>query len=157
MRKVKKPVKAKNPIFPYIVLPLLAIILYANTFNHSYTMDDDVYITQHRSVQKGLKGVGEIFGHGSLYGFNQVGGNQPYRPVYLLSFALEKEFGKNTPPPRHVMNVLLFALTALLLYHLFLLMLGERRYVIAFFATVLFIVHPVHTEVVASVKSRDEI
>ena len=159
-KQIKKPVKEGKPkkaLFPYFVLPLLAIIIYANTFNHSYTMDDDVYITQHHSVQKGLKGAGEIFSHGSLYGFNQVGGNQPYRPVYLLSFALEKEFGKNSAPARHVMNVLLFALTAFFLYRLFILMLGEQQYVIAFFATVLFIVHPVHTEVVASIKSRDEI
>jgi protein O-mannosyl-transferase len=157
MKKTKKPVKIKNPLFPYIVLPLLAIVLYANTFNHAYTMDDDVYITQHKSVQKGLKGVGEIFSHGSLYGFNQVGGNQPYRPITLLSFAIEKEIGNNKAPARHVMNVLLYALTAIFLYRLLLLMLGSNRIGIAFFSTVLFVVHPIHTEVVASIKSRDEI
>jgi protein O-mannosyl-transferase len=159
-KQVKKPVKevkAKHALYPYFVLPLLALLLYANTFNHSYTMDDDVYITQHRSVQKGLNGIGEIFSHGSLYGFNQVGGIQPYRPVYLLTFALEKEFGQNKPGARHVMNVLLYALIAIFLYRLLVLLFGPARYVIAFFATVLFIAHPIHTEVVASIKSRDEI
>src|SRR5436853_4168736 len=109
-KKPLKEVKPKKVLFPYFILPLLAIILYANTFNYSYTMDDDVYITQHRSVQKGFAGIGEIFSHGSLYGFNQVGGTQPYRPVYLMSFAIEKQLGKNTASSRHVVNVLLFAL-----------------------------------------------
>src|ERR1043165_2616865 len=117
-KKSSKEVKVKSVLFPYFLLPLLAIILYANTFNYSYTMDDDVYITQHRSVQKGFAGIGEIFTHGSLYGFNQVGGTQPYRPVYLATFAIEKGFGKNTAPPRHVMNVLLYALTSIFLYQL---------------------------------------
>src|SRR5436190_1766301 len=103
-KKTTKEIKAKKVLFPYLVLPLLAIILYSNTFNYSYTMDDDVYITQHRSVQKGFRGIGEIFSHGSLYGFNQVGGTQPYRPVYLLTFAIEKEIGKNTAASRHIMN-----------------------------------------------------
>jgi protein O-mannosyl-transferase len=156
-KKPVKEVKHKRALFPYVVLPLLALVLYANTFNHGYTMDDDVYITQHRSVQKGFKGIGEIFSHGSLYGFNQVSGTQPYRPVYLLTYALEKEIGKNTAGARHVVNVLLFALLSVVLYRLLVLMLGEQRYVMAFFATALFVVHPVHTEVVASIKSRDEI
>src|SRR5437763_10601967 len=145
VKKQVKEAKQKKVLLPYFVPPLLAIVIYVNTCNFTYTMDDDVYITQHHSVQKGLKGIGEIFSHGSLYGFNQVGGNQPYRPITLLSFALEKEFGKNSAPARHVINVLLYALTAIFLYQFLLLLFGEKRYMIAFFASILFIVHPVHT------------
>jgi tetratricopeptide (TPR) repeat protein len=157
VKKSRKEVKPKKVLFPFLVLPLLAVILYANTFNYSYTMDDDVYITQHRSVQKGFAGISEIFSHGSLYGFNQVGGTQPYRPIYLLSFAIEKEIGKNTAASRHVMNMLLYALTSIFLYQLLLLILGADKSALAFLVTALFIVHPIHTEVVASIKSRDEI
>ncbi len=66
----------------------------------------------------------------------------------------------------HLVNVLLYALTGVVLYLLLLKMFakGERpkspygyAAFVALAATLLFVVHPIHTEVVANVKGRDEI
>lgn len=58
---------------------------------------------------------------------------------------------------RHVFQVIYFALSMMVLFwflHAYLL----RSYPgIAFIATLLFVFHPIHTEVVANIKSRDEI
>jgi Flp pilus assembly protein TadD len=155
IKKPAKEIKAKKVLFPYFVLPLLAIVLYSNTFHHEYTMDDDMFVAMNKSVQKGLSATPEIFSHNSIYGFNSEEGPQAYRPFTLLSYAFEKSLGFNTPGARHVVNVLLFALTCLLLYHFIYLV--SKNSLFSFFSTLLFLVHPIHTEVVASIKSRDEI
>lgn len=64
--------------------------------------------------------------------------------------------------PFHLLTVLLFAATCLLLFHTLLLLLGEHRgagyaTMVAWMASVLFAAHPIHTEVVANVKGCDEI
>lgn len=69
----------------------------------------------------------------------------------------KKENEEHLAMIRHLVNVLLYSLSCVVL--LFFL----QRYVfpadpdIAFLATLIFLVHPMHTEVVANVKSRDEI
>ena len=53
------PVKY-NYIFASIV-GLIGILLYANTYQHGYVLDDQVAITLNQNVQKGLGGIGGIF------------------------------------------------------------------------------------------------
>ncbi len=62
----------------------------------------------------------------------------------------------------HLVNVLLYGFTGIVLYLLLLQLLGPKRntvfaYFIALVTTALFIAHPIHTEVVANIKGRDEI
>ena len=62
----------------------------------------------------------------------------------------------------HLMNVLLFGLTSVLLYLVFLQLFKKQpnqtfAYFIALGTSLLFVVHPVHTEAVANIKGRDEI
>ncbi|HAF27945.1 MAG TPA: hypothetical protein DCG75_02760 [Bacteroidales bacterium] len=62
----------------------------------------------------------------------------------------------------HFINVLLYALTVLVLYilleRLFLNYKPNKWYLsISFIASILFLAHPIHTEVVANIKGRDEI
>lgn len=97
-----------------------------------------------------------------------------YRPLSLATFALEIElFGKDfhdengilvgqgCPAINHAMNAVYYALTVVLLY-IILVRLFPRRdkswwFSIPFIATLLFAFHPIHTEVVANIKGRDEI
>jgi protein O-mannosyl-transferase len=55
------------------------------------------------------------------------------------------------------MNVLLYALTAVLLFQLLRRLLKQYNPLLPFFCTLLYIAHPLHTEVVANIKSRDEL
>lgn len=152
---VSKPASATK------YLPLLAAIfaflLYSPSIGYEYTLDDDVYFIKHKSVQKGLSGTAEIFSRGSLADFDNSEGLQPYRPFYLFVFALEKTVFGQSPAISHFINVLFYALLAasvlVLLRKLFL----HSSPYFSLLVGLLFIVHPVHTEVVASVKSRDEI
>ncbi|MFN8322909.1 MAG: tetratricopeptide repeat protein [Chitinophagales bacterium] len=65
----------------------------------------------------------------------------------------------------HAVNILLFAFTTLLLYYILLQILPSKLSLksplgdlgVAFFATMLYAAHPIHTEAVSNVKGRDEV
>ena len=58
---------------------------------------------------------------------------------------------------RHGVNVVLYVLSVLLLFHWLHTFLVKDHPDVAFFTSLLFLIHPLHTEVVANIKSRDEI
>jgi hypothetical protein len=80
-----------------------------------------------------------------------------YRPLSVAAFACEWAIAPNAPGFHHFLNVLWFALSAGLLYLTLTKLLTTQPRLLAAIATALFIAHPIHTEVVANIKSRDEI
>jgi len=147
-------------------LGLLAVLLYANTFHHEYVLDDDIVARRNALVQQGVAGLPGIFSHGFLYGFNGL--DYFYRPLPLASLAIEVELFGNDPRVHHVVNVALFAACVALLYLLLLALLEppaarlpDRAHApprrVALVTALLFAAHPIHTEVVANIKSRDEL
>lgn len=58
---------------------------------------------------------------------------------------------------RHFNNMLLFAISVLILYHLLINYMFPAKPDVAFLSALLFCIHPIHTEAVANMKSRDEI
>jgi len=147
---------------------IFSFALYANTLLNDYTQDDAIVITDNMYTQAGIKGWGGIFTKDTFYGFfkeegkaNLVQGGR-YRPFTLAMFALENQLFGNWPFIGHFINVLLFALSVLLLCHLTFTLLRDSQYrrwaqAIAFFTALIFAAHPIHTEVVANIKGRDEI
>lgn len=146
----------RNVYFVPSTLFLLCILLYGNTINNGYA-GDDVIITNNSYILKGFSAIKDIFDKGSLYGWNKTIYIQQYRPLTLLCFMAENSlFGLN-PHVSHLINVLLYAFTIVLLYLFLHKILKNYNPYIALAATLLFAFHPIHTEVVANVKSRDEI
>ncbi len=125
-------------------------------------MDDAVVITHNKFVEKGIKGIPEIINQDFFKGWessddNELSGGR-YRPFSLIIFALEYQFFGANPIVSHSINVLLFALLIALLYQLLQkCVFREQNKNLAFITCLLFVVHPIHTEVIANVKSRDEL
>jgi tetratricopeptide (TPR) repeat protein len=65
-------------------------------------------------------------------------------------------FGMN-PHVSHFLNILLFAITCMILYFFLQKLLKDEKTPLPLLATLLFVFHPIHTEVLANIKSRDEI
>ncbi|MEL6592945.1 MAG: hypothetical protein AAFQ68_22790, partial [Bacteroidota bacterium] len=139
------------------LLALIAILLYVPTTRYEYTFDDDVYTLKNEVIQAGLQRIDDIFGKGTVYGF--TGQNfGTYRPITLLSFALEKSKNKPFSPHKsHTINIFLYGLCAFVLMLCLSKMLSGLPWLISALICLLFVVHPVHTEVVANVKGREEI
>lgn len=154
----------KDGLLPLLVF-VVAFLVHANTLGHEYALDDSIVITDNQFTTQGLEGLGDIFSKDTFYGFfkkdgkdNLVQGGR-YRPLSLAMFAIEYElFGQN-PFIGHLFNVVLFALLCGLILVFIRQLLKDHKHseVLAFLAALIFAVHPVHTEVVANIKGRDEI
>ena len=148
----------------YAVIFGITLILYANTLRHGFVLDDEVVIVKNEYVQKGIKGIPSILSHDSFAGYGRVGEGKSvveggrYRPLSLIFFAVIYSLSGANALIFHLFAIVLYACTCVLLYRFLLLMLKDRAYhqEIAWFATLLFTVHPVHTEVVANIKGCDE-
>jgi tetratricopeptide (TPR) repeat protein len=149
-----------NSPLKWIALGLfvLAGLLYANTLGHGYVMDDVLAISENDQVQKGISGIWDIFSTNYRAGTARAGISALlYRPLSLAMFAIEWSLAPNSPFVGHLMNVLLYAATAALLFYTLLLLLRGYHWLWPAGAALLFTIHPLHTEVVANIKSRDEI
>ncbi len=140
-----------------VALIIFVLVLYGNTTKYKYTLDDDIFYLKHSSVQKGVSGISEFFSYGSMEKFDGTLGEQPYRPITLLSFAIEKDLFNNKAASSHFINVLLYILILQVLFSLLLRLFPKIHPMLSAAVVLLFAAHPIHTEVVASVKSRDEL
>lgn len=137
------------------ILFVVAFLLYANTTQNDYNMDDILVTQNHRLTSQGIEAIGEIFS--SPYYQDDMGYAYGYRPMVHVSYAIEHTFFGENPKVGHLINTLLFAFSCLLLFK-FLYRLNKNDlspWIVI--STLLFAVHPVHTEVVASLKNRDEL
>ena len=154
---------------------IIGFLLYANTFSHEYVLDDKIVLTHNQITKKGIKGMLDHFFYDSMNGFwannygidvkdlgdkNLVSGGR-YRPVTMMTHSIEYGLFEDAPGVSHFINALLYGFTGFLLFvFLQLLFPIENKkwyWNIPFITALLFMVHPLHTEVVANVKGRDEI
>jgi len=146
----------------------LAILLYVQTITYDYTMDDAIVITDNMYTTQGIKGIPDIFTHDTFYGFFKEAGKAQlvsggrYRPFTLAMFALERSLFGDSPLFSHLINVLLFAFSCMLLYRILKYLFSSffpstNVLYLAFITALLFTTHPIHSEVVANIKGRDEI
>ncbi len=139
----------------YFLLIILSFILYGNSITNDYAIDD--LNISGEAVQKGFAGIPTILTN--RYG---VRGNEvalDYRPIVLISYAIENQFFIQDPHISHFINILLYALCLIALYNVLISVLGLQKIHawLPLIITVFFAIHPIHTEVVNSLKNRDEL
>lgn len=137
-----------------LVLAGIAFLLYSNTFDHEYALDDLIVITENPKVQDGLVEWSQYFQKARS---QMVEDQYGYRPLTLISLALDVEFLGPGPANGHLMNVLYYCLVVVLVFFTLKKLFPQVRLLLPFLVTLLFVVHPTHVEAVANIKSRDEI
>lgn len=144
-----------NSISKYYIwiVAVFAAVLYFNTANFDYALDDYASIIENRSTQKGdLK---EIFKTSYRYG-SYMASDELYRPIPKSLFAIQWSLAPNNPHLGHWMNIICYALLAIVIFN-FCKRLLKGNLLYSFLATLLFVSLPIHTEAVANIKSIDEI
>jgi Tfp pilus assembly protein PilF len=149
--------KLKSPTFIYsLVIALYCFIIYANTLGNKYSIDDEIVVYNNKTIAKGIKAIPEIF---TSYYVQQSDHAYGYRPVAKATFAIEYSiFGAN-PALSHLGNILLYCLLCVMIFLVFkkIFQLNQKSLLFLFLSVILFASHPIHTEVVASLKNREEI
>jgi hypothetical protein len=238
-------------IHALILIGIVGLVFYCTSINNEHALDDGIIIHQNDHVIKGRKGIWSILTKDAFESFyrlmnatDQLAGGR-YRPLSVVSFAIEQEFlgsyrsglynqaadlngnglldkgpvqvrnqvtglmeekyefnefidtnnngaveqgecvmcwdtNKNFKNDveedvnvdgvfnevdcqvagafvRHFTNIWTFALGCMLLYLVFARYFFRENQDLAFLAALLFTMHPIHTEAIANVKSRDEI
>jgi tetratricopeptide (TPR) repeat protein len=152
----------------FIFFLLLSFLFYGNSIKNGFSLDDSYvtvtnypvkgknYTPNHNLVSQGIKGIPKIwrshYGHGN-------GTSYDYRPLVITMFALEYQFFGQAPHINHFINVVLYGVLTFYLFVLLKYCLKEYNYkeTFALVCSVLFLAHPIHTEVVNNIKCRDEI
>lgn len=144
---------------------LLGFILYVQTVPFGFVLDDQVVYSENSFVQKGVSGIPDIISNEGFVGYfgekrDLVIGDR-YRPLSLVTFAIEKEIIGGKPWIGHLNNALLYGILCALVFIFLRKMaaaLGSRSSeAVAWVAAACFTLHPVHVEAVANIKGRDEI
>ncbi|MGB0806160.1 MAG: tetratricopeptide repeat protein [Salibacteraceae bacterium] len=157
------------------ILLVFGFLLYVNTIKFDYVLDDKIVIVANQITKQGFGGAWDHFFYDSMDGFwaeqygvsvedlnkeTLVAGGR-YRPFSLFTYAIEWEFFGEKPGISHFINALLYGFTGWVLFVILLELFPTRKEdvwkSVAFLSTVIFLSHPLHVEVVANIKSRDEI
>ena len=148
--------KSTNLKWCFFVLSIVTVLVFANSIPNGYNYDDTL-VTQNQPLTSNasLSSIRTIF-TGSYYK-DAMGHSFGYRPMVLLSFAIEHSLFSENAYVSHGINFLLYLICGLVFFNVLRNFLGEDKLMVAFLASLLFVVHPVHSEVVASIKNRDEI
>ncbi|MEP6769768.1 MAG: tetratricopeptide repeat protein [Acidobacteriota bacterium] len=133
------------------LLVLVCLLVYANGMTGTFTYDDKAIIRDNPRIRTPDR-IGEIFS--TPYFGGPRGSGTAYRPVLLLSYAVEWWVHGRAPEAFHLVNVLLHAAATLLLGAL-LLRLGVSP-ASAALASLFFAVAPIHVEAVTSLVGRGE-
>lgn len=139
-----------------LALFVITFIVFGNGIFNKYALDDEFYTAgSNKYTQQGVKAIPKIFTTRTFY--NNDGSGYSYRPVALASFAIEIQLFGEHPEVSHFVNVLLYAFTVLLLFALLRRWFSAQGNWFSFFIALLFLLHPLHTEVVDNIKCRDEL
>ena len=131
------------------LLLIVVALVYANTLRNEFTMDDGIYVLRNPQVTQAS--VREFFTPNK---FSSV-----FRPVTFATFALNWRIGGTRPFGFHLLNLALHIGATWLLFLLLEALLGASppAKTVAFVAALIFAVHPLHTEAVASIAGRAEL
>lgn len=146
MELLNKLVEKKRYVL--LVLSLIGIFIYYQVINAPFLFDDNLLIEKNVLIRS-LKNFFLFFSIDSSEGAF-LSSSQFYRPFQYLSYALIYSIFKFNPVPYHLLLIVLHILNSFLVFYL----ISELRLkrLGAFFAALIFLVHPVQVEAVSYVS-----
>lgn len=133
-----------------------AFLLNIGTSQFDFTLDDPLVVSQNRYVDNGFNGLADIWTHTNREGYDGTKESN-YRPFSISLFAIENELFGKKPSVHHFIHVLYYVVSVALVFIFLSLINKTQSPHIVGLITLLYALHPIHTEVVANLKSRDEI
>ncbi|MEE9292515.1 MAG: tetratricopeptide repeat protein [Acidobacteriota bacterium] len=150
---------ARGGLWVRLLPILIALVVNLGALTPGFIHDDHRLIEQNELIRDTAR-IPEILSRG-YWSVDEVSVPNLYRPLTILSFALNHAVGGIRPFGYRAVNLLLHLLVTLLVVALARRTLGARSRgqatVLPLAAGVLFAVHPVHTEVLGEVVGRAEL
>ncbi len=142
-----------RPAYAVLLIALVTIVLYANSLPGQFVFDDTVIVQGNPAIHAlDLEHLRSIFGGHYWQSVESQGGL--YRPIVMLSYALNYALDGEDTQGYHLVNVLLHAANGILVY--LILQALFLRPELSLLSALMFVMHPIRTEAVASVVGRAE-
>lgn len=137
----------------FLFLFAICLIVYFNTLSNDFLYDDDHLIVNNTYI-KNIMTLPNIF----LVDFFHFAPLHPvsyYRPIPILTHALEYKIWRLNPYGYHLTNIVLHALNSYLVYLLIFLLFGNFN--LALLSGTLFCLHPAHSTTVSLIFNRGDL
>lgn len=141
-----------STIAPIILVISISVLVYANSINNGFTLDDTPYLVNSHYIKE-LNNIFTIFTPAYLK--VPPGEVDINRPVMTWSLIIEYFLWGLAPKGYHLSNILLHTINSILLYFFVLMFLNNKR--TALLSAILFVAHPVHTEAVDGINYREDL
>src|SRR6185295_3627432 len=153
------PLERFRTFHAVMALAMLVTIAYWNSLRNDFVFDDRAVILENRLIAH-LANLPVIMASGYWAGAGDDEGliryfDVLYRPLVIVTYALNYAVGGRSPVGFHLVNVGLHLLVTCLLYALARQLRLSRE--AAFLSAALFALHPLHTEAVTYVVGRAEL
>lgn len=122
-----------------LIVFVLGLIVYRTSFQHSWTYDDWQVIVQNPDIQSAANFFRDTY---------------PGRPLRELSYMLDRWLFGMDPKWWHLQNIFWHTFNASLVFAFARRLTGKKH--VSWFASLLFLVHPAHVEVVANLSHRKD-
>lgn len=148
--------KTKSSLIAVILIAIIGFAIYANSLHNEFVYDDELVIKNNAFITK-LSNIKYLF----TKEYYAASGEFTYRPIPTLTYLLDYHFWKFNPVGYHLTNIFFHISTAVFIYFFILLllpMLGSKlpAHPVALLSSLLFLMHPVQTEVVNSPAFRKD-
>ena len=132
----------KIPIFIFVIL-IAGLVAYSNIYKNQFLWDDE-FMMQRNTFLQSFSNIPKIFTVSSSGGSGHL--DNLYRPMQVVSYLFTFQIGGLNPLPFHILNILIHLSNAVLIF--FLIKKIFKKDILAFFTSLLWVVHPIHTEAV---------
>ena len=143
--------RKKIVVFYLLLITILGLAVYINSINGKFICDDYSLIKENVSI-KSFANLSKIFYKNKKLKPKK---NAFFRPLPLLTYAIDYSFWKLNVKGYHLTNILLHILVGMSIFWLITLIFKDQ--VLSFFTSLLFIVHPIHTEAVSYLSGRNDL
>jgi tetratricopeptide (TPR) repeat protein len=142
-----------NIVITFVLFAIMGFIVYANALKGGFIWDDELLV-QDNMVIRGLSKMPDFFTQ-DISGRQDVHRYGFYRPLTMMTFAIDYASGKSNVEIYHLTSIILHILSAFSIYLLVNLLFRER--LISLLTGTLFLIHPVQTEAVTYISGRADL
>jgi len=144
-----------NRVVQVITLTLLVLLLYGRVLDFDFIgFDDTFFIVDNQEFLQDLRNIPEAFRRDVFHAAGEKSSRTYYRPLLLLSFMIDAQFGKTDPAFYHGTNVVLHLLASYLVL-VFLTAAGVEK-TGAFLLALVFAAHPMLSQAVGWIPGRND-
>ena len=148
MTKQRTFTLGERKYFPYLLLTVIGLVCYHNSFFNAFLWDDESLILANEYIRSPIN-IFKIF---SVDLYHWTVKSDFYRPIFSLSLMFDYRLWHLYPFGYHLTNFLLHLANSFLIFYFINFLIANKK--IALIASLFFLVHPIHTEAVTYISGR---